>query len=121
MLDPAAVFAAIRWYLLRALMIPEGIRNLPVWVMILSLIPGLILTLMFRQKLARGLGVYLLGVLPVLGFGSHLLAAYAIFGIALLAIELGKTTVVSRSATILASLTVLLTSLLFVYFNYLNH
>ena len=131
MLDPAAVFAAIRWYLLRALMIPEGIRNLPVWVMILSLIPGLILTLMFRQKLARGLGVYLLGVLPVLGFGSHLLAAYAVFGIALMVIELGRSgkfgtprndgIKVSVGLWVSAMAAIILLSLALVYFTYSNH
>ncbi|GEM_PF-5641690 len=115
------IISTLKWYGLRALSIPEGIRNFPVWLAISSLAPAVFLILIFRQKLIKGIGIYLLGILPVLGFGSHLLAAYAVFGIALMAIELGKTTVISRTTMILASVIVLSLSFLFVNFNYSNH
>ena len=48
LLRPMEIFSTIRWYALRALAIPEGIRNFPVWLIILSLMPGLILILLFQ-------------------------------------------------------------------------
>ncbi len=115
--------STLKWYGLRALFIPEGVRNFPLWLTIGSLIPAVILVLIFRQKFIRGMGFYFLGILPVLGFGSHLLAAYAIFGIALMAIELGRDNANIRPGMtmILLSVMMALSSVLFVYFSYSNH
>ena len=121
-LDLPGLLATSKWYLLRAFVIPEGIRNFPIWLIILSLIPGLILILLFRQKLARGLGIYLLGVLPVLEFENHFLAGYAVFGIVLMIIELGKNKVVARKIFwVLSTIAIILFSASFTYFNYSNH
>lgn len=117
----SGIISTLKWYGLRALFIPEGIRNLPVWLAVASLVPAVFLILTFRQKLIKGIGFYFLGILPVLGLGSHLLAAYAIFGIALMVIELGKSTVVSRAATVLGSAILLLAATGFVYLSYPNH
>ena len=142
------IISTLKWYGLRALFIPEGIRNFPVWLTIASLAPALFLLLIFRQRLIKASGIYLLGILPVLGFGSHLLAAYAIFGIALMAIELAKTNVIPailrqaqdgehrrtkagiylnrfrvKPGMIMGLLSVMMlsSSFLFVYFSYPNH
>lgn len=88
------IISSLKWYGLRALFLPEGIRNFPVWLAAIGLVPAIFLMLIFRQKLVDGVEIYLLGVLPVLGFGGHLLAAYAVFGIALMVIELGRVNVI---------------------------
>ena len=118
-------------------------KNFPVWLIIVSLAPALFLLLIFRQRLIRAFGIYLLGILPVLGFGNHLLAAYAIFGIALMAIELSSSRACreiqrsdldrpdsvgarflgfARNDTIyLLMLVLILSSMIFIHFNVLNH
>ncbi|MBI5357131.1 hypothetical protein HZB78_06005 [Candidatus Collierbacteria bacterium] len=140
------IISSLKWYGLRALFIPEGIRNFPFWLTVGSLIPAVFLILIFRQKLIKGMVFYFLGILPVSGFENHLLAAYAIFGIALMMIELGKNSVIPAQAGIylnrfrvkpldpeslrtegpgmtmvIASVIVLSLSFLFVNFNYSNH
>jgi len=139
----SGILSTLKWYGLRALFIPEGVRNFPYWITIGSLITPVLLILIFRQKIIKGMLFYFLGILPVLGFGSHLLAAYAIFGIALMVIELSSSRACreiqrsdldrpdsvgarflgfARNDTIyLLMLVLILSSMIFIHFNYSNH
>ena len=139
----SGILSTLKWYGLRALFIPEGVRNFPYWITIGSLITPVLLILIFRQKIIKGMLFYFLGILPVLGFGSHLLAAYAIFGIALMVIELSSSRACreiqrsdldrpdlvgtrflgfARNDTIyLLMLVLILSSMIFIHFNYPNH
>jgi len=129
------ILSTLKWYGLRALFIPEGVRNFPFWLTIGSLITPVLSILIFRQRIIKGTLFYFLGILPVLGFGNHLLAAYAIFGIALMTVELGRRDVIPAKAgiylnrfrvkpgmtMILLSVIIVLSSVSFVYFTYSNH
>lgn len=106
-LEPWALFNTIKWYLLRSLMVPEGVKGLPGFLKYLSSIPVILIMLVFRLRLTRGLMLFVVALTPVLLLSKHSMAAYAVLALALMVIILArdsKKLLINKYALILFSL-----------------
>jgi hypothetical protein len=89
--SPIGLLSRAKWYLFRAVGLPEGIRNLSQWQIAISLLFPLTLISTYKTRLLSGLSIFLLGLLPVIGFSRHPLSSYATLALAVLAIQLAST------------------------------
>lgn len=112
-LNPVSIINTIKWYWLRALSIPEGVKELPVFLKYFSLTPALLMVSIFRLRLIKGLGFFIIGLIPVLLLTKHAMAAYAVLALALMVMTTGINAshqLKNHCLTILAGLTITVAS-----------
>lgn len=108
---PLQLLSTIKWYILRALFLPEGIRQLPLLVQLFSILSAISLVAVFRWNLVKTLIVFLIALLPVLFLSQHVFSVYAVIPVLFMTIELAK----SFSRNYIGTMkTVLVMTLLFI-------
>lgn len=110
-IHPIQLFSTMKWYVLRAFFLPEGIRQLPEYVQIFSVLSFASLAATFRWRLVRGFGVFVISLLPVLFLSQHVFSVYAVIPVLLMTIGLARSSPEHRIGRMK---TVLVMTLLFV-------
>lgn len=91
-MTPMALLSTIRWYILRGLTMPEGIKELPSFLRYVSVTLAATIVLTFRLKLVKSFLIFIIALLPVLFLNKHVLAAYGVFALVMMVIVLARNT-----------------------------
>lgn len=92
------VLSTVKWYMFRAVGIPEGIKQAPMGLKLAAFVPLFVIIARRAHRLIPGLFIFTLSLVPVLLLSRHFLSSYAVVALALMAIEVSRDRLVKESS-----------------------
>lgn len=122
-IDLFTSISTVKWYILRVLFLPEGVRLFPLWIQICSIVSLICIVLFFRFSLIRPLVIFSIGLAPVLFLSSHSFSVYALIPLLFFVLELDRVLRRNTSMTFMfaISFALILTSFFIIRSAYSSH